>query len=75
MLALAMTALHLVSEALAENDGELAKKVIGRALRILGGDDSDERKQEKLAAMLEYMARERASAATSAIMARSEKNG
>ena len=73
MLALAMTALHLVSEALAENDGELAKKIVGRVLRVLGGDDSEERKQEKLAAMLEYMARERASAATSAMMARAEK--
>ncbi len=75
MLTVATAAFALIAEVLRENDNELAKRIIGRVLRILGGADPDEHKQEKLAAFMEYMARERASSATSAMMARAKKNG
>lgn len=72
MLSAALAVLSVVGEVLSENDSEYAKRIVGKALRILGGAESDAHKQEKLAAYVAYLARERASAATTAIMARAK---
>ncbi len=72
MLSAALAVIGVIGEVLAENDSEYAKRIVGKALRIMGGSESDEHKQEKLSAYVAYLARERASAATTAIMARAK---